>query len=200
MLRRSMDGGSALLRGLGGDLPRRAVDTDALVRREYWKRIATQVFQANTASTLHYCGGSVLLALTVGSPLRWTPLQLQKLLCGLLSLGLLVLCMLQRVNSSLPVRWRSEPEAIIKRLITLEIITYAVINISGLYEYSACWYCGPFARADQRALSIRSESAAELPGACDVRGLQPALFVHFPPGYHAEVDHLADHRPRDLYA
>lgn len=156
MLRRSMEGGSALLRGLGGDLPRKAVDTDALVRREYWKRIATQVFQANTASTLHYCGGSVLLALTVGSPLRWSPLQLQKLLCGLLSLGLLVLCTLQRMNSSLPVRWRSDPGAIIKRLIKLEIVTYAIINMSGLYEFMSlpqnCPARATFAACSQRFL------------------------------------------------
>ena len=51
-LRASFDGGHALLRGLGGEASRRVVDTDALVRREYWKRISTQVFLANVASTL----------------------------------------------------------------------------------------------------------------------------------------------------
>ena len=135
-LRASFDGGNALLRGLGGaEASRRVVDTDALVRREYWKRIATQVFLANVAATLHYIGGSVLLALKVGSPLRWTPLQLQKLVCGVLSAGLLTLCTLQRFNGALPMRWRPGPETVVKRLVMLELITYAVINVGGMYEY-----------------------------------------------------------------
>ena len=135
-LRASFDGGNALLRGLGGaEASRRVVDTDALVRREYWKRIATQVFLANVASTLHYIGGSVLLALEVGSPLRWTLLQLQKLVCGLLSAGLLTLCTLQRFSNALPVRWRPGPETVVKRLVLLELVTYAVINVGGRYEY-----------------------------------------------------------------
>ena len=135
-LRASFDGGHALLRGLGGaEASRRVVDTDALVRREYWKRIATQVFLANLAATLHYIGGSVLLALEVGSPFRWTLLQLQKLMCGLLSGGLLTLCTLQRFSNAVPVRWRPGPETIVKRLVMLELVTYAVINVGGMYEY-----------------------------------------------------------------
>ena len=93
----------------------------ALLRREYHKRIATQVWLSNLAPVFHYLGGSFLVWRAQGSLLHWNALQLQKLLCGLVSLALLVLCSLKKASALLPPRWQPDGERIMSQLIRLEV-------------------------------------------------------------------------------
>jgi hypothetical protein len=127
--------------------PRRVIDTDALVRLEYHKRIATQVLLSSLAPSLHYlscCVSDSALLLSPrarGGARALSSQHVQaalRLPCGVLSLCLLALASFSKARPLLPPRWRAgNTERVMVHLIRLETLTYAVINLCGFIEFHA---------------------------------------------------------------
>lgn len=183
----------------------RNVNTDAIIRQEYHRRIATQIWLSNLAPIFHYLGGSYHVLVTRGALWNWTPLQLQKLLCGCLSAGLLALCTLKKASALLPLRWQSTSESVMRHLLRVEVLTYFVINAAGFYEFhaladencprSTAAACGqryfltfhtailPKCGVDVRCTRVCATAAEST----DAETCARASSV--------QVDHLSDHRP-----
>jgi hypothetical protein len=89
--------------------------TDDLMRREHHKRLAARLLLANAAPALYFVAASADAWAAHGSPLRWSPLQLHKLLCGCLCTGLLALAALTRASE------RRCSEAAVATLLRLEV-------------------------------------------------------------------------------
>ena len=101
---------------------RAQVDTDAMIRREYFKRIGTQIWLSNLSSSVYYLGVSANDWARDGPP--WgSQLRLQKLLCGILSAALLILSTLRKISGSLPPRLRPNQESLMRLLMQLEVRT-----------------------------------------------------------------------------
>lgn len=115
---------------------------------------------SNFAPCLFYLGGSLSVLSTQGAS-AWSLLQLFKLACGSLSLCLLSLGVLHKLRSFLPPKLRPNETKLMKRLVTLELCNYAVLNLAALYEFHAlssvnCWSPTAFGCSQTYALSFHT--------------------------------------------
>jgi hypothetical protein len=120
--------------------PRRHIDTDALLRREYRARIVTQLVLSSVAPALRYfsCAArdvTLLRAAAAAAPLAHIHVEghaaprlhaALRLLCCALTLCLLALAALTKACPRLPPRWRPGSEALLRHLIKLEARTPAL--------------------------------------------------------------------------
>jgi hypothetical protein len=109
--------------------PRRHIDTDALLRREYRSRLVTQLVLSCGAPALHFFSCAARDATLLFAGQSAPPLEGHaaprlhaslRLLCCALSLCLLALAALSKACPRLPPRWQPGSEALLRRLIRLE--------------------------------------------------------------------------------
>jgi hypothetical protein len=94
-----------------GDLPPVAVN--AMVRRGFQKRVATQVLLTNVVPCV--------LCLYYAADAPSLRLRLSRLLCAVLCASLLALCGLANAGGRLPLRWQPRPESVMAHLVRLEV-------------------------------------------------------------------------------
>ena len=99
------------------------------------RRIGTQVLLANVPSVLLNLGGSASVWRAQGAPWSqpWSPLQLQRLLCGLACLSLVVLAGTHKVDVN--IRAGAKRESIMKGLVRCEVATYFLLNLCAFWEF-----------------------------------------------------------------